>query len=208
MAAVSALSYYQIQGYYHHMLAELVTVTDPGNRQVLIRESYNAIGQYRFMAWAIIIPLLLIQAAVLRKAAPVLSARTSFTILAASFFMILTGYIGHQQLGFDNEILPGLKGIWGVVSLLGYATLVRTLLPFWKQPVTGIQTDKQRISQLITLSVGSLGLAYPIGYFLSLTNIDFNLIHITFTVADSCSQAVMGLAVYFLNKDEEIKPST
>ena len=208
IAAVSGLSYYQIQGYYHNMLAELATVTNPSDRQVLIRESYNAIGQYRFMDWAVTIPLLLIQAVMLREAPPTLPARLLFTMLAVSFFMFLTGYIGHQQLAFDNEILVGPKAIWGVISMLCYAALIRTLLPFWKQPATRIQANEHQISQLTTLSVGIFGLAYPIGYFLSLTSIDFNLIHILYTVADMSSKVTIALAVYFSYKAEDINPST
>jgi bacteriorhodopsin len=208
MAAVAALSYYRIQGYYHDMLAELVTVTDPVNRQVLMRESYNAIGQYRFMDWAVTIPLLLIQAVTIRTAGAILPVRMFYTIVAASFFMILTGYIGHQQLAFDNEVLIGPKALWGVISLLGYAVLVWRLLLLWKQPVIGIQPTIQRISQLTTFSIGIFGLVYPLGYFLSLTNIDSNLIHILYTVGDIGSKVAMGLAIYISSRIEDFKPST
>lgn len=208
ITAVAALSYYQIQGYYHDMLAELATVTDPGNRQVLIRESYNAIGQYRFMDWAVTIPLLLIQAVTIRTAGASMPARPFYTIVAASFFMILTGYIGHQQLAFDNEILIGQKALWGVVSMLGYAALIWLLRPLWKQYAPGTPTNRPKIGQLTTLSIGMFGLIYPVGYFLSLTNIDSNLIHILYTVGDVGSKVAMGFAIYGSSSPEAIEPST
>ncbi|SOD89793.1 bacteriorhodopsin [Spirosoma fluviale] len=193
-AAIAGFSYYQIQSHYHTMLAELATVTSPDDRQVLIRESYNAIGQYRFMDWAVTVPLLLIQVVLLRTDTSIKQTRLLITLAGASFFMILTGYIGHQQLGFDNEILVGPKLIWGFVSLLGYAAVARTLLPFLKQ------ANPQPVARLVTISLGAFALAYPLGYFLTLTPIDFNSIHILYTVADVVSKAGMGLAVYYTYK--------
>ncbi|GAB3026818.1 bacteriorhodopsin [Spirosoma pulveris] len=194
IAAIAGFSYYQIQSHYHIMLAELATVTSPNDRQVLIRESYNAIGQYRFMDWAVTIPLLLIQVVLLRTNTTVKQSRLPIMLMGASFFMILTGYIGHEQLGFDNEILVGPKLIWGLVSLLGYAVVVRTLLPHLKQ------ASPQPVNQLITISLAAFALAYPLGYFLTFAPIDFNSIHILYTVADVVSKAGLGLAVYHTYK--------
>ncbi|MCX6218884.1 bacteriorhodopsin [Spirosoma sp.] len=195
--AIAGFSYYQIQGYYHDMLAELVTVTDPENRQVLIRESYNAIGQYRFMDWAVTIPLLLIQALTIQNTNSGRSTRTLVTLVTAGLFTILTGYIGHQQLAFDNEIMVGPKLIWGAISMLGYAFIGRILLGIWRQSADQVQPDERRISKLVATSVAAFAVAYPIGYVLSLTAIDFNLIHILYTTTDLISKVGLGLAAYF-----------
>lgn len=207
-AAIAGFSYYQIQGHYHDMLAELVTVTDPKNRQVLIRESYNAIGQYRFMDWAVTIPLLIIQAVTLRNPKSGTPTRTLVTLVTASFFMILTGYIGHQQLGFDNEILVGPKLLWGAISMLGYAFLGRTLLGIWKQGASPVQPDERRSFRLVDISLMVLAITYPIGYVLTLTAIDFNLIHILYTTTDLISKVGLGLAVYFTLTETTIQSKT
>ncbi|MFD2932743.1 bacteriorhodopsin [Spirosoma flavum] len=197
ISAVAGLSYYFIQGYYHDMLAELVTVTNANDRQVLIRESYNAIGQYRYMDWAVTIPLLLIQVVFTLKIQPSERRRPLVTLLVASFFMILTGYIGHQQLAFDNEIEIGPKLIWGAISMIGYAIILLTLSRLWKQVVNQVQPDEQRTYRLMAFVMGAFGITYPIGYILTVSNIDFNWIHIAYTIADITTKAGLGLLVYF-----------
>lgn len=95
---------------------------------MLLRQSYNAIGQYRYMDWAITTPLLLIKTVLMLRIQPSDIKRPLVLLVAADFFMILTGYIGEQQLGFNNEILTSPKLMWGTVSTLG--TLSFPLLCF------------------------------------------------------------------------------
>ena len=197
--AVAGLSYYLIQGYYHTMLAELATVTDIGDRQTLIREAYNAIGQYRYMAWAITVPLLLLKIVSLLKIPAVTRKKTLLTLLPASFFMILVGYVGHEQLSFDNEIQTGPKLIWGAVSMAGYGLISLTLYRLWKQVNSTVQPDGQRIYRLVVISFGTFWLTYPVGYILTLTPIDFNWIHILYTLADVISLIGIGLLPYFVS---------
>ncbi|GAB3807680.1 hypothetical protein GCM10028819_45010 [Spirosoma humi] len=199
IAAISALSYYRIQAYYHDMLAELVTVAAVGDRQVFIRESYNAIGQFRYMDWAITIPLLLIQVALVAKPQPALQTQTLTRLAAGSFFMALAGYIGHQQLAFDNEILIGPKLLWGAISLLGYGVVLHTLLPVWRQLAGPVQPTLTRKYRLVAYSLGIFGVIYPLGYILTFFDIDFNWIHIAYTIADVSSKIGIGLFIYFAN---------
>ncbi len=199
VAAVAGLSYFLIQGHYHTMLAELATVTDISDRQTLIREAYNAIGQYRYMAWAVTVPLLLLQVISPLKIPAVTRKKTLLTLLPVSFFMILAAYIGHEQLSFDNEIQTGPKLIWGAVSMAGYAVISLTLYRLWKQVNSTIQPGEQRIYRLVVKSVGTFWLTYPVGYILTLTPIDFNWIHILYTLADVISLIGIGLLPYFVS---------
>jgi len=199
IAAISGFSYYRIQGCYHDMLAELVTVANVSDRQVLIRESYNAIGQFRYMDWAITIPLLLIQVVLIARLQPAIRTQTLTKLVAGSFFMVLTGYIGHQQLAFDNEILIGPKLLWGAISMLGYGIVVYTLLPIWKQLVSEARPDLVYTYRLIAYALGFFGVVYPLGYLLTCIDIDFNWIHIAYTIADVSSKIGIGLIIDFAN---------
>ena len=199
IAAISGFSYYRIQGYYHDMLTELVTVANASDRQVLIRESYNAIGQFRYMDWAITIPLLLIQVALVARLQLTIQTRALTKLAAGSFFMAVTGYIGHQQLAFDNEILIGPKLIWGAISMLGYGLVVHTLFPLWKQAISQAQPDLAHTYRLIAYALGTFAAIYPLGYLLTCIDIDFNWIHIAYTIIDVSSKIGIGLIIYFAN---------
>ncbi|AKD54078.1 bacteriorhodopsin [Spirosoma radiotolerans] len=197
VAAISGLSYYRIQGYYHDLLADLVTVANPSDRQVLIRESYNAIGQFRYMDWAITIPLLLIQVALVTKLQPAIRTQILTRLVAGSFFMVLTSYIGHQQLAFDNEIQVGPKLVWGAIAMLGYGVVLHTLVKLWKQLISQAQPDLSFKYRQIAYALGILGVIYPLGYFLTCTAIDFNWIHIAYTIADVSTKIGIGLIISF-----------
>lgn len=199
IAAVSDFSYYRIQGHYHDVLADLATVTDANDRQTLIRESYNAIGQFRYMDWAVTIPLLLIQIVLMSQSGPVVRRQLLTRLVAGSFFMALTGYVGHQQLAFDNEILVGPKLVWGAISMLGYGAVLHTLIKFWKDVVSQSSPNLRAVYKLITYALGILGIMYPLGYMLTFVDIDFNWIHVAYTIADTNSKIGVGLIFYFAN---------
>ena len=197
IAAILGLSYYLIQGYHHDMLTDLATVTDANDQQTLFREAYNAIGQYRYMAWTVTLPFSLLQLLFLLKPQSGLSIRLLVTLLLSSFFMILTGYIGQQQLSFDNEIRVGPALSWGTISLIGYAVILRTLYQLWKQTAAQARPGDQRLYRLIALVAGLFWVVYPIGYLLTVTTIDFNWIQLMYTLADLISQVGLGVVAYF-----------
>ena len=191
-AAVSAIVYYLIQSHYHNVLAELVPVTDATDRQTLIRESYNAIGQYRYMAWFITAPLLLVQLVVMAGVPLGSMKKRLWVLLTAAFVLVFSGYVGHQQLSFDNEIQTGAKLLWGLVSVAAYGFIILTL----KQ--TGNLPDRKpgqydKIMRL--LFVGGWGI-YLLGYFLTTLAVDFNWIHIAYTLTDLVTLTGFCLANY------------
>ena len=191
-AAIAGLTYYLIQSYYHNVLAEMATISDPNDRRTLIRESYNAIGQYRYIAWFIITPLLLFQLMSMLNVQLSDIKRQAIGLLAATVFMVFTSYIGHQQLSFDNEIQVGPKLVWGLIALINYVSIVFTFNRLWKGFGGIIHAD----FRLAALTMGAVWGIYFIGYFLTLVDIDFNWIHLVFTIADVVSIIGVGIVAY------------
>lgn len=201
VSASTGLVYYLIQLYYHNLLAEFPAVSDTTDRQTLIRESYNAIGQYRYMAWFMTAPLLLLVVisplSLLWKSNKQLLIR----LLSAALLMVFTGYIGHQQLSFDNEIQAGPKLGWGGVSLLCYGYISITLYRLWKDK----GQSHRNFGIMALLFVGSWGI-YLLGYGLTVLSIDFNWIHIAYTLTDLVSQIGIGLVSYLTWPDSKAMP--
>ncbi|GAB4021075.1 hypothetical protein GCM10028808_64770 [Spirosoma migulaei] len=193
--AVAGLTYYLIQTYYYNTLSEIATVSDPNDRQTLIRESYNAIGQYRYMAWFITTPLLLFQLLNLLRIRVSAHKRQIAGLLMATLFMVLASYIGHEQLSFDNEIQLVPKLVWGLIALIDYVSILFTLNRLWKE-FGGQAHPAFRLSAQL---IGGAWAIYFIGYFLTLAPIDFNWIHLAFTLADVVSLIGIGMIIYLAN---------
>ena len=204
-AAVSGLTYVIIQSHYYTMLSELAPVTDPTDRQTLIRESYNAIGQYRYVAWFVTTPVLLFLLVLMLRVRLLKSVRPLLALLGAGAFLALAGYIGHQQLSFDNEIIVRAKLIVGLFLVLVYVLVWVSLHRFEK--VFFELPWMYRLAKRITLSC--LGV-YVLGYFLTLTSINFNWLHIACTLADVVNQLGVAVLAYinWTGIDEEVGPAT
>ncbi len=198
-SATAGLVYYLLQLHYRDLLAEFPAVSDAADRQTLIRESYNALGQYRYVAWFITAPTLLVLVVAPLNLSWKASKQLVIRLLVASLFMVLTGYIGHQQLSFDNEIMVGPKLMWGGISLLGYGYITMTLYRLWKEQ--GQSTGHFRTMAL--LFVGSWGI-YLLGYGLTVLPIDFNWLHITCTLTDAVSHIGIGLISYLAWSDSKV----
>jgi bacteriorhodopsin len=199
IAVVAGYAYFQMQGFYHDMLAELVTVADPADRQTLMRESYPAISQYRYMDWAITTPLLLLTMVRLLNVSLRTIARPVGLMLAADLFMIVTGYIGEQQLTFDQEAIVGSKLIWGAVSTVGYVVVPWTLYKLYKQ--YGMTAKLDRTFRLVALTTVTFWGIYPIGYIASALGVDTNAIHIAFCVGDVINKTGVA-ALLFLSTQQ------
>ena len=192
VAAIAGLTYYLIQAHYHDMLAELVTVPDGNDRLTLIRESYNAISQYRYMALFITTPLLTFQLLSLLQIQPGQHISPFIKLLAGSSLMVFACYIGHQQLTFDNEIQAGPFAVWGFIALIVFGFLVVTVSRLWKE-FGGVTRSAFRFSALILAACWTI---YFLGYFLTLAPIDVNWIQLAFTLADMASVLGVSLILY------------
>ncbi len=195
IAAIAGISYFLIQDYYRDMLEVLADLTDPNDRRSLINLSYNAIGQLRYMDWAITTPLLLLKLVSMVKVRYRDHRALINTLLAADFFMILTGYIGEQQLTSDNQILVGPKLIWGAISTIGYVVIVVILWRIWREfaQAETVHPEERWAFRLMALMTVTFWGVYPIGYILTtVEGINLNWVHIAFSVADIINKVAVG----------------
>ena len=189
---VAALVYYSVQLYYRDVLTELATVTDANDRQTFIRESFNALGQYRYLTWFIAAPLLLRQTTGRLNLKPNNTKWSLAVLLLAGSFYFFVSYIGHQQLSFDNEIQAGPKAIWGVIAIGNYLFILFMLNRFQKS--SDKQTSPVYRQMALVISIG-WGI-YLVGYFLTLTPLDFNWVHNVLTLTDVSSLVGMSAISY------------
>jgi hypothetical protein len=112
-------------------------------------------------------------------------------LLAAALLMVFTGYIGHQQLSFDNEIQAGAKIGWGSISALCYGYISVTLYQLWKA------SDQAHwyFRTLALLFAGSWGV-HLLVYGLTVSPIAFNWLHIANTLTDVISQLGASVVSY------------
>lgn len=158
IAAVAGISYMLIAHFYHEMLHELSSLTDPAKRADLLRTSYNAIGQLRYIDWAVTTPLLLLKTVGMLKIKPENEKSNIFWLVFADLFMVITGYIGEQQLTADGHIMVGDKLIWGAISTLGYLVVPFILWKFWKRYQDTVQPEERNAYKWLALStVTTLG---------------------------------------------------
>ena len=200
IAAVAGVSYLLITRFYHGMLQDLSHLTDPAARAALIRHSYNAIGQYRYMDWAVTTPLLLLKASSMLRIR-YHEAITAITVmLLADFFMVVTGYIGEQQLTASGEIIASGKLLWGAISTVGYVVAVVALYGLYKRfAARGNDLERWGFRFIGLTTVTTWGV-YPLGYMLTLTSIDLNYIHLAFSVFDVFNKVGISVVAYLVGK--------
>ncbi|QJD97799.1 bacteriorhodopsin [Mucilaginibacter robiniae] len=201
IAAVAGISYMLIAHFYHEMLRELAHTTDPIKRDELLRTSYNAIGQLRYIDWSITTPLLLLKAVSMLKIQPNQAKNSIFWLLFADLFMVFTGYIGEQQLTANGHIMVGDKLIWGAISTLGYIIIPVILWNLWKRFKDTVQPEERTAYKWLALSTVTTWGVYPIGYILTTINgFNLNYIHISFSIFDVINKVGAGAVVYLAAK--------
>lgn len=200
IAAVAGVSYVLITHFYHGMLRELSQISSPEGRQALIRHSYNAIGQYRYIDWFVTTPLLLLKCVSMLRIKFKEASAAITVLLVADIFMVVTGYIGEQQLTASGDILVGGKLLWGAISTVGYLVVPLVLYRLYQRfAARGHEQERWGFRFIAFTTVTSWGV-YPLGYLLTLTNIDLNYIHLSFTVADIFNKAGVAIAAYLVGK--------
>lgn len=198
ICAVAGLSYLFIHHYFHEMLEPLSQAASGSERRHIIFASYLAIGQYRYMDWAITTPLLLLKNVLLLKIRPSEEPRTIALLLAADFWMILAGYIGEQQLGPSGEVLAGAHYRWGFLSTLGYLVIPLILLSLYRRYAARVGREERLAYRLLGYATVTTWGVYPIGYLVPamFPNADLNWVHIAFTVADVVNKVGIGVIAY------------
>lgn len=200
IAIVAGVSYFLITRFYHGMLQDLSHLTSPEARTALIRHSYQAIGQYRYMDWAVTTPLLLLKAASMLRIRYSEAAGAITLMLFADFFMVVTGYIGEQQLTAAGEIITSGKLLWGAISTVGYVVAVVVLYGLYKKfAERGNDTERWGFKFIGITTVTTWGV-YPLGYMLTMTSIDLNYIHIAFSLFDVFNKVGISVVAYLVGK--------
>ena len=134
IAAVAGISYFLIAHFFHEVLNEVAHTKDQSQRDVIFRHAYNAVGQLRYMDWFITTPLLLLKMVSMLRIKPNHEKTTIIAVLLlADMFMILTGYIGEQQLDAAGNIIAANKLMWGAISTIGYVIIPILLFRLWKK---------------------------------------------------------------------------
>ncbi len=201
IAAVAGVSYFLITHFYHEMLHGLSGLHSPEERAALIRRSYQAIGQYRYMDWAITTPLLLLKATSMLRIKYEEATKAITVLLLADFFMVITGYIGEQQLTATGEIIESSKLLWGAISTVGYVVAVVTLYGLYKRfAERGNDTERWGFRAIGYTTLTTWGV-YPIGYMLTLTSINLNYVHIAFSIFDIINKVGVSLIAYLVAKE-------
>ncbi|MGI4885403.1 MAG: bacteriorhodopsin [Janthinobacterium lividum] len=201
IAAVAGISYLLITHFYHEMLHELSKL-GAGSPQApaLIRHSYQAIGQYRYIDWAITTPLLLLKTTSMLRISSKEAGKTIVLLLLADFWMVVTGYIGEQQLTPAGEIVGGNKLLWGGVSTLGYLVVPVVLLGLYRRYAARCNEHERWGYRVLAYSTVTTWGVYPLGYMLTLTNIDLNYVHLGFSIADIVNKVGVAIVAYLVGK--------
>jgi sensory rhodopsin len=201
---LSAASYWLVHNYYHDMLHQLAATADP-LRRGLVRDAYFAIGSYRYMNWAVTVPLLLLRLALVLKVKPREMLGWLAVLIGAAFWMILAGFIGDQQLGADGEVLAWRHSAWGLVATLGYAVILYVLFCRLGPKYGGKADDEAghafRLMRWTTVTTWGI---YPLGYIASAlpTRLDLNWVQIAFAAADLINYIGVFVVAYLLGATE------
>ncbi len=202
ISVVAGVSYLLITRFYHGMLQDLGQLQDPAARQALVRHSYNAIGQYRYMDWAVTTPLLLLKAASMLRIRFQEAVGAILLMLGADLLMVVTGYVGEQQLSASGEILVGQKLLWGAISTVFYViALVQLKGLYTRFKERGNDLERWGFRFIGITAVTTWGV-YPIGYLLTmLPGFDLNYVHIAFSVFDVFNKVGISVVAYLVAKD-------
>ena len=195
---VAGCSYVVIRTYYHAMLETLVQTPDAGARHNLLYTSYLAIGQYRYMDWMVTTPLLLVKNVLLLKLKPSRVPGTLFVLVTADILMILTGYIGEQQIDANGAMIAGPHYFWGTLSTLFYLVIPVILYRVYQQHAVGAEHEERRAYRWLAWATVTTWGVYPLGYLVPALypQADLNWVHIAFSVADVYNKVGLGIVAY------------
>ena len=195
---VAGCSYVIIRTYYHAMLETLVKLPDAGARHDLLYTSYLAIGQYRYMDWTVTTPLLLVKNVMLLKGKPSQMPGTLTVLVAADLLMILTGYIGEQQIDANGVMLAGPHYLWGTISTVFYLVIPVILYRVYQQRASLAEPEERRAYRWLAWATVTTWGVYPLGYLVPALypQADLNWVHVAFSVADVYNKVGLGIVAY------------
>lgn len=211
ICAVAGLSYLKIWTDFQHLLPALAGAPSSGEKLSLIREGYVAIGQTRYMDWTVTTPLLLLATVLILRVRPRHVLAPVMTMLLADVFMILTGFIGTNQITAGGAVLQGPRLLWGTISTVGYLVVVYILFTRFRKYQRAATLEENHAFKLMALATVTTWGVYPIGYLIPafFTNVNLNWLHVAFSVADIVNKVGVGVVGYWAAASviEKLHPS-
>ena len=170
-----------------------------------MRDVWSATGtsptEFRYIDWILTVPLMCVEFYLLTKPFGA-RGKTLFKLIAASIFMLVTGYIGEISG-------PGQTILWGTVSTIGYAYIVYEVFAGDVAKLTKISNSESLKSAMFLMKIFiTLGWSiYPLGYMTMegnlLASTGWNL-DVLYNIADAINKIGFGLVVYSVAKSESV----
>ena len=195
---VAGCSYLVIRTYFHAMLETLAKTSDPAQRHALIYSSYLAIGQFRYMDWAVTTPLLLLKTVEMLKIKPRQIPGTLAVLLCADLLMVVTGYIGEQQIDSNGVMVASSHYFWGFISSVFYVIIPIILYRLYQTYAATVEHEERQAFRWLAFATISTWGVYPLGYMVPtlFPNADLNWLHVAFSVADVWNKVCLGIVAY------------
>ena len=165
---------------------------------------------FRYVDWLLTVPLMCVEFYLITKKA---GAKLSllWKLIAASVFMLVTGYIGEAMNGTNES-----SWIWGTISSIGYAYIVWLV---WFGEVANLAKSSSPAVAKANKALGWFVLVgwaiYPLGYILGTKGGLFGAqmvadpaaasyaMDIVYNIGDAVNKIGFGLVIYALSRSEE-----
>lgn len=192
---VAGLSYLYIWNSFQHLLPLIAAAPSTGEKLSIIREGFVAIGQTRYIDWTVTTPLLLLGAVLVLRVRLRQVLAAALTMVLADVFMVVTGFIGENQITAQGTVLQGPRLLWGTVSTVGYVVAAYILFTQFRRYQNAATPEEQRAFRLMSLATVTTWGVYPLGYLVPafFSNANLNWVHIVFSVADVANKVGIGL---------------
>ena len=198
ICGVAGLSYFKIQDNFGHFLQVLAGAPQE-NRLALINQAYVAIGQTRYMDWTVTTPLLLLAAVLTLRVRTRQVLGPVIVMLLADVFMIVTGFIGDNQIAADGTILSGPRLLWGTISTVGYLAVVYILFSQFGKYQRAAHREESTAFWVARLATITTWGVYPLGYLVPafFANVDDNWLNVAFSVGDMLNKVGVGVVAFW-----------
>lgn len=172
-----------------------------GNVYVPSEAALYTIGT-RYIDWSITVPLLMVELLAVCSLAGAEARRLRFTTMAASFLMIVTGYIGSTVAGQGRDIFALV--VWGTISSGFLVYLYVALIGVVRNslPTMGTEAAASLRNATIVL-LGSFGiypLVYAIPVFVDVTPAWFTAIQVGYSATDVVAKVGFGVLIHKVAK--------
>jgi bacteriorhodopsin len=172
-----------------------------GNTYVPNSEA-RAVIYPRYVDWTVTVPLLTVELLAVCSVAGAKARSLRFSTMAASFLMILTGFLGSQV--FDDGRSTFWLVLWGVISSAFYAYLYVALIGAVKTslPTMGAEAGHS-LRNAATVLLGTFGvypLVYAIPVFFDVTPRWFVTVQLAYSAADVLAKVGFGVLVHKVAK--------